>query len=266
MKGPSLAKAQPAKSRRVSQTAVYAKCGHGFHRVCLDEFIESAPTAPEKEISDSKSATLGCPSCFAPLTVELNDEDEDGEGSAFCGHSRTEKEKEKVVQKTRKTNLGGEESENELAEEESADGALDSHIAESPETLEAQSAKSAPAEGEEKSEEKEPTEKSQVRQKKFPVPSRAKKGIMSRISAAAFTSSTKIEALIQVSRERGRALREKAFFRSPRHDGVVFSLIRKSKPRARKTPRRRASCSRSSARCSTSSSFASNRRAFFVRS
>jgi len=43
---------------------VLAKCGHGFHRDCVEEYIAEAPVLASGEV--------GCPSCFKPLTVDLD--------------------------------------------------------------------------------------------------------------------------------------------------------------------------------------------------
>jgi len=42
---------------------VSAQCGHAFHRDCVSEYLEQAPELP--------SGGVGCPACFAPLTVSL---------------------------------------------------------------------------------------------------------------------------------------------------------------------------------------------------
>lgn len=47
---------------------VVAQCGHSFHRECVSEYLEQAPELP--------TGGIGCPTCFAPLTVNL----EEGEG------------------------------------------------------------------------------------------------------------------------------------------------------------------------------------------
>eukprot|EP01054_Gregarina_sp_Poly1_P009234 Gregarina_sp_Poly_1__9233@NODE_56_length_17373_cov_108_729111_g48_i0_p1_GENE_NODE_56_length_17373_cov_108_729111_g48_i0NODE_56_length_17373_cov_108_729111_g48_i0_p1_ORF_typecomplete_len1490_score218_94SNF2_N/PF00176_23/8_2e28SNF2_N/PF00176_23/2e31Helicase_C/PF00271_31/4_7e15zfRING_2/PF13639_6/3_1e09ResIII/PF04851_15/0_0035ResIII/PF04851_15/0_055ResIII/PF04851_15/5_1e02zfPARP/PF00645_18/7_1e08zfC3HC4/PF00097_25/8_4e08zfC3HC4_2/PF13923_6/5_3e03zfC3HC4_2/PF13923_6/5_9e07zfRING_UBOX/PF13445_6/1_6e05 len=41
---------------------VTSNCGHAFHRLCIQEFIQSAP----------EGSSLGCPQCYASLTVDLN--------------------------------------------------------------------------------------------------------------------------------------------------------------------------------------------------
>jgi len=46
-----------------------ATCGHAFHRECVEEYLEQAPELP--------SGGIGCPACFAPLTLLLEG-DEDG--------------------------------------------------------------------------------------------------------------------------------------------------------------------------------------------
>jgi DNA repair protein RAD16 len=51
---------------------VVAACGHSFHRDCVSEYLEEAPELP--------SGGIGCPTCFAPLTVNLEEADvEEGE-------------------------------------------------------------------------------------------------------------------------------------------------------------------------------------------
>jgi len=49
---------------------VSAQCGHSFHRDCVSEYLEQAPELP--------TGGIGCPTCFAPLTVNL-DEPADGD-------------------------------------------------------------------------------------------------------------------------------------------------------------------------------------------
>jgi len=46
---------------------VVAQCGHSFHRDCVSEYLEQAPELP--------SGGIGCPTCFAPLTVNLEEAD-----------------------------------------------------------------------------------------------------------------------------------------------------------------------------------------------
>lgn len=42
---------------------VSAQCGHAFHRECVTEYLDQAPELP--------TGGIGCPTCFAPLTVSL---------------------------------------------------------------------------------------------------------------------------------------------------------------------------------------------------
>ncbi|CAK0855374.1 unnamed protein product [Prorocentrum cordatum] len=48
---------------------VVASCGHAFHRECVSEYLEQAPTLP--------TGGIGCPTCFAPLTLSLEEADDD---------------------------------------------------------------------------------------------------------------------------------------------------------------------------------------------
>lgn len=50
---------------------VAAQCGHAFHRECLTEYLEQAPQLP--------SGGIGCPTCFSPLTLSLEDGEAGGD-------------------------------------------------------------------------------------------------------------------------------------------------------------------------------------------
>uniref|UniRef100_A0A0G4HBV9 Uncharacterized protein n=1 Tax=Chromera velia CCMP2878 TaxID=1169474 RepID=A0A0G4HBV9_9ALVE len=56
-----------------------SKCHHAFHRACLLSFVEAAP----------ESSDLGCPVCYSPLTVDLSalrgEEEEEGEEEGGAG-------------------------------------------------------------------------------------------------------------------------------------------------------------------------------------
>jgi len=54
---------------------VIAQCGHVFHRECIREYLDEAPHLP--------GGGIGCPTCFAPITVNLDasHEDEVAEGA-----------------------------------------------------------------------------------------------------------------------------------------------------------------------------------------
>jgi len=45
---------------------VVAQCGHAFHRDCITEYLEQAPKLP--------SGGIGCPTCFSPLTLTMEEE------------------------------------------------------------------------------------------------------------------------------------------------------------------------------------------------
>jgi DNA repair protein RAD16 len=53
---------------------VVASCGHAFHRDCVNEYLEQAPTLP--------TGGIGCPTCFAPLTLSLEEGDDDDAAGA----------------------------------------------------------------------------------------------------------------------------------------------------------------------------------------
>ncbi|CAD7964113.1 unnamed protein product [Amoebophrya sp. A25] len=53
---------------------VIAKCGHAFHRDCVKEYIQDAP--------ELESGGVGCPCCFAPLTVDLGASEDGPDGSS----------------------------------------------------------------------------------------------------------------------------------------------------------------------------------------
>lgn len=48
-----------------------AQCGHIFHRECVAEYLEQAPELP--------TGGIGCPACFAPLTVNLEELEEEAD-------------------------------------------------------------------------------------------------------------------------------------------------------------------------------------------
>eukprot|EP00397_Hematodinium_sp_SG-2012_P007266 GEMP01007308.1.p1 GENE.GEMP01007308.1~~GEMP01007308.1.p1 ORF type:complete len:1073 (+),score=208.45 GEMP01007308.1:45-3221(+) len=48
------------------QSGLTAKCGHNFHKACVEEFIAEAPVLA--------SGGVGCPACFNPLTIDFDDE------------------------------------------------------------------------------------------------------------------------------------------------------------------------------------------------
>eukprot|EP00929_Paragymnodinium_shiwhaense_P110400 TRINITY_DN7739_c0_g2_i1.p1 TRINITY_DN7739_c0_g2~~TRINITY_DN7739_c0_g2_i1.p1 ORF type:complete len:1202 (+),score=339.40 TRINITY_DN7739_c0_g2_i1:57-3662(+) len=54
---------------------VAAQCGHAFHRDCVQEYLEQAPELP--------GGGIGCPTCFRPMTLNLDapaDEEDDDAG------------------------------------------------------------------------------------------------------------------------------------------------------------------------------------------
>mmetsp|Transcript_28795 Transcript_28795/g.66965 ORF Transcript_28795/g.66965 Transcript_28795/m.66965 type:complete len:1122 (-) Transcript_28795:125-3490(-) len=52
---------------------VVAQCGHAFHRDCVADYLQQAP-----ELS---SGGVGCPACFSPLTVSLEEQPADGDSA-----------------------------------------------------------------------------------------------------------------------------------------------------------------------------------------
>lgn len=54
----------------VEDDRVQAHCGHCFHRDCVQEYMQEAPELP--------NGGIGCPTCYSPLTVNL-EEPADGE-------------------------------------------------------------------------------------------------------------------------------------------------------------------------------------------
>ncbi|CAE7019970.1 rhp16 [Symbiodinium sp. KB8] len=55
------------------ETMREAKCGHVFHDECIRAYIADAPAL--------KSGGVGCPVCFTKLTVNLEDADDEGDGT-----------------------------------------------------------------------------------------------------------------------------------------------------------------------------------------
>eukprot|EP00920_Eleutheroschizon_duboscqi_P003932 GHVT01009157.1.p1 GENE.GHVT01009157.1~~GHVT01009157.1.p1 ORF type:complete len:1249 (+),score=211.70 GHVT01009157.1:1649-5395(+) len=141
--------------------AVVAKCHHGFHRSCIEEYIASAPP--------NATADLGCPVCFSLLTVDLSTSPDQNEACAEKiqkGKSRAPKKRTEV-----QTPEDGSSSESELdraLEDQSRRGSAQGEKEWVPPHVEAKDHSNF-----------------------------AKKGIMSRIKVSEFKSSTKLEALCQ---------------------------------------------------------------------
>lgn len=182
----------PTDSRNTQQTGVcaicqedmdavdmaQAKCGHAFHRLCVQEYIESAPAAAEADQQHpATTAALGCPACFVPLTIDF---------SKTCGGDSVEESppgsnansKAGKVKK-RKHKHAGEGEEQGLSENERDAAELDTVSEDEGDVL----ASDAAGLG-----------SNSVTSKKS-IGRRG--GIMKKISASNFTSSTKIEALVQ---------------------------------------------------------------------
>ncbi|CAE7616604.1 rhp16 [Symbiodinium natans] len=65
------------------ETKREAKCGHVFHDECIRAYIADAPAL--------KSGGVGCPVCFARLTVDLEDGDDEGDENEETPKKKTRK-------------------------------------------------------------------------------------------------------------------------------------------------------------------------------
>ncbi|CDJ29852.1 SNF2/RAD54 helicase family protein, putative [Eimeria mitis] len=179
----------PTDSRNPQQTGVcticqedmdpidmaQAKCGHAFHRLCVQEYIESAPAAAAgQQQPPAAAAALGCPACFVPLTIDLSkvnggeslEEIPAGsKANAKAGRGRKRKQQ-------REEGEGLSENEQDAAELDTVSEDEAELLASGDAGLVANSAASTKSTG-------------------------RRGGIMKKISASNFTSSTKIEALVQ---------------------------------------------------------------------
>ncbi|CDJ48679.1 SNF2/RAD54 helicase family protein, putative [Eimeria brunetti] len=179
----------PTDSRNPQQTGVcaicqedmdaidmaQAKCGHAFHRLCVQEYIESAPAVAEadQQPSPAAAAALGCPACFVPLTIDLS-KPSGGDSLEESPAGRSDKAK---GGKGKKRKQHGGEGDG-LSEHEQDSPEQDAVSEDDAEVLGSDGAGLAANSS---------TSKSSGR----------RGGIMKKISASNFTSSTKIEALVQ---------------------------------------------------------------------
>lgn len=69
---------------------VVAQCGHSFHRDCVSEYLEQAPELP--------TGGIGCPTCFSPLTVNLEEADAEEEDE-MCVPLPASKRKPSIMQR-----------------------------------------------------------------------------------------------------------------------------------------------------------------------
>lgn len=111
-----------------------AKCGHAFHRLCVQEYLESAPVAAEGEQQQqetSAAAALGCPACFVPLTIDLSCTAGGEEGDERSSSKPTSAKKTtsnaangKKGKKKRETQADGEGSSEDAGDESELDNIL----------------------------------------------------------------------------------------------------------------------------------------------
>ncbi|CDJ43315.1 SNF2/RAD54 helicase family protein, putative [Eimeria tenella] len=180
----------PTDSRNLEQTGICAicqedmdaadvaeaKCGHAFHHLCIQEYIESAPAAAEAEQQQvPAAAALGCPACFVPLTIDLSKpggwepSEEDATGRKMKDRPDNSKKRRSCC------NCRGEDGFAEDEEVSELDTVLENGTGDPSVAAERQTGASS-------------------------TPGRTanrRGGIMKKISASNFTSSTKIEALVQ---------------------------------------------------------------------
>ncbi|KAF4713172.1 hypothetical protein FOZ62_009230, partial [Perkinsus olseni] len=68
----------PARTTNEDEAQAKATCGHSFHNECVRDFLREAPQLP-------LNGGIGCPACFAPITVTfgqaVDEEEESQQGS-----------------------------------------------------------------------------------------------------------------------------------------------------------------------------------------
>lgn len=75
------------------ETKRAAKCGHAFHDECIRDYIKDAPALP--------SGGVGCPVCFAKLSIDLDDTCSDDEGTKQLKVSKASKAEVKTPRKVK---------------------------------------------------------------------------------------------------------------------------------------------------------------------
>ncbi|KAF4663677.1 hypothetical protein FOL47_005594 [Perkinsus chesapeaki] len=69
----------PARTSNEDEAQARATCGHSFHNECVRDFLREAPQLP-------LNGGIGCPACFAPITVTfgqaVDDDEESRQGSS----------------------------------------------------------------------------------------------------------------------------------------------------------------------------------------
>jgi DNA repair protein RAD16 len=55
----------------IEEDGARALCGHSFHRDCVTEYMQQAPELP--------TGGIGCPACYSPLTIGLEEDKEEGD-------------------------------------------------------------------------------------------------------------------------------------------------------------------------------------------
>ncbi|EPR62257.1 SWI2/SNF2-containing protein RAD16 [Toxoplasma gondii GT1] len=171
-----------------------ASCGHVFHRGCLWEYVQSVPVGPGAEGTSEalaeKKEVLGCPACYTPLTVDLSSLERQvnnaGEDDGEC---------ERRGRKGGRGKNGGNEDEQE---DEKDEAELDEVLEKDERRRENQSG-GRDCEGEnslsrQNGESQSISDLSRLLQQ---AGKRGPDGIMQKIKASEFRSSTKIEALYQ---------------------------------------------------------------------
>ncbi|CEM04117.1 unnamed protein product [Vitrella brassicaformis CCMP3155] len=187
---------------------VVSKCHHSFHRACVEEYINSAPT-------DQEGETLGCPVCYVPLTVDLqstvatprvspsDDGIEDPPAPAAAAAAAAASASASASAASGAANKGkgkrrGRGGEDDCDEDGEDTAKLEAQIREA---VAKQAVKNVRAE--------------QSGGANTSSSSNSKRGIMSRIDVNEFKSSTKIEALVQELEAMDK--------RDPEAKAIVFS-------------------------------------------
>lgn len=160
---------------------VVAKCGHAFHRLCAEEYVQSAPAAsdPKQAQQPAATPTLGCPACFAPLTIDLStpswaEEEEDSNGGKAVAAAGRSTKASKAKKGRKQTDSPSEDEGDDLELAEAVKGTKEESTGRVVESEGQGGTSGGSGQG-----------------------SGRRRGIMSKISASSFTSSTKIEALLQ---------------------------------------------------------------------
>ncbi|PFH35129.1 SWI2/SNF2-containing protein RAD16 [Besnoitia besnoiti] len=179
---------------------VEAGCGHAFHRACLREYVASAPVGPGLESSSEKSEkrkdVLGCPACYTPLTVDLSSLERTDTGDDADNDAQDEGRAGKLARMCRKV------EDDEEPEDEKDEAELDAVLATNAQRVPGAGGSRGRGAG---SGQASPSNQGAAQSisdlsrnlQHAGLSKRGPAGIMQKIKASEFRSSTKIEALYQ---------------------------------------------------------------------